>query len=91
MDLSQMKVGTTCTIGNNGGIDHLPTTNTFPGLKGANIVIEFFGIHFSFAFGTFHCLVLHGCDYKHQSRWLLIVIAMDTFHHVCQNKVTPKK
>lgn len=67
-----MKVGTASAIGNDGRINDLATTNTLPGLEGANIVIKFFGIHFSFALGTFHCLVLHGCDYKHRWRWFLI-------------------
>jgi len=66
--LSQMEVSTTRAIGNNGGIDNLSTANTFPGLESTNIVIEFFGIHLSFALGTFHFLVLHGCDNKHQRR-----------------------
>lgn len=53
-DLSQMKAGITGTIGNYGRIDYLATTKAFPGVEGANKVIEFFCMHFPFALGTFH-------------------------------------
>ena len=49
-----MKAGITGTIGSYGRIDHLATTKTFPGVKGANKVIEFFCMHLPFALGTFH-------------------------------------
>jgi hypothetical protein len=41
-------------IGNYGRIDYLATTNTFPGVEDANIVMKFFREHFPFAFGAFH-------------------------------------
>ena len=52
--LSQMKVHITGAIGNYGRIGYLATTKTFPGVEGANKVIEFFCMHFPFALGTFH-------------------------------------
>jgi hypothetical protein len=49
-----MKVVIAKTIGSYGRIEYLAAANTFPGVEGANMGIEFFPVHFCFALGAFH-------------------------------------
>jgi len=54
--LSQMHIVVAGAVGNDGRIEHLATAHAFPGVEGADDVIEFFRVHSSFALGAFHRL-----------------------------------
>jgi hypothetical protein len=41
-------------IGKNGGIQHFPAAGAFPGVKGADKIIELLGKHSAFAARTMH-------------------------------------
>jgi hypothetical protein len=59
-------------IGKDRGIQQFPAAGTFPGIKRANKIIEFFGEHATFATWTMHRIPPESCDKL--SGWILTSI-----------------
>jgi hypothetical protein len=82
------------TVGEDSRIENFTAGTALPCIEGANEVVILFGVHSSFALGTFHDLFLLLCD--QMSDWLRqvgiysITPVMPALHRKAEPKGKPK-
>ncbi|WP_429885437.1 hypothetical protein [Geoalkalibacter halelectricus] len=81
--LTDIEVMVAGAVGENRRIDHLTAGAAFPRFESANEIIEFFGVHSSFALGTFH-----GTFPLSENEWNTLTHAYghSLFHQMCQSE-----